>query len=105
MSSVSGNLFDLFSLSLNVGYTESVTLQGLLNGSVVDSWTGTIVNNYAYTDVGLNWTGIDQVNFSEGANLFVTNIDTSHSVPEPATMLLLSLGLAGLAGAKRKLKK
>jgi hypothetical protein len=107
-SSTAGQLFDIGSLSLNAGSTETVTLQGLLNGSVVDSWAGTITNQFSYTGVTLNWTGIDQLNFSGGANLFVTNIDTltTAPVPEPETyaMLMAGLGLMGVAARRRKAK-
>jgi PEP-CTERM motif len=36
---------------------------------------------------------------------FIDNGDVSTSIPEPTTMLLLGLGLMGLAGVRRKFKK
>jgi hypothetical protein len=102
--STPGETFDMGSVSLNVNFTEDVTIEGLFNGEVVHSWTGTIVHQADYTDVLLNWANIDELRFSQGiANLFVTNIDTGlTSVPEPASMALLGLGMTGLAFARRR---
>jgi hypothetical protein len=102
-SAAAGQTFGIGSLSLDVGNTESVTIEGLLSGNVVDSWTGTIANQSAYTNVVLNWTGIDTLDLSGGYNLFVTNINTSSSnVPEPASLALVALGLLAAAVARRK---
>jgi hypothetical protein len=89
-------LFDFTSVSLDAGLTESVTIDGLKNGQVVDSWTGRIVNQAAYTNVALNWSNVDEVTFSQGSNLFITNVDAQH-VPEPASLALFGIGLVGLA--------
>lgn len=89
-----GELFDFYSVSLNVGYSEDVTLKGFKNGVETNSWTGHILNQFAYTDITLNWLGVDKVTFSNGANLFVTNLNTS-SVPLPAAIWLFGSAMAG----------
>jgi len=98
-----GETFNIGTVDLNAGGTEEVTIQGLFNGAVVNSWTGTIVNQGDFTKVVLNWSNIDELQFSQGANLFVTNIDTElTSVPEPASAALLGLGIAGMALMRRR---
>ena len=70
--------------------TENFELDALL-------WdAGNLVGGYAF-----NWNGSDFI-----LTQFITDpTGYNRSVPEPATMLLLGLGLMGLAGARRKFKK
>jgi hypothetical protein len=103
-SATPGGLFDFDSVLLDAGHTENVTIDGLVKGTVVDSWTGQIVNQATYTNVTLNWSNVDEVTFSQGANLFVTNIDAQH-VPEPASLALFGAGLLGLAMIGKKNKR
>jgi len=103
-SAIAGGLFDFTSVSLDAGFTESVTIDGLVKGKVVDVWTGQIVNKATYTNVALNWANVDEVTFSQGANLFVTNVDAQH-VPEPASLALFGIGLMGLAMLRKKMSK
>ena len=105
VSSTGGQTFDINSLSLDAGHDLNVTIQGLLAGNVIYSWTGIIPNQYAYTDVGLNWVGIDTLSLSGGANLFVTNIDVPSNVPEPESLSLLALGLLAVVATRRKAKQ
>jgi hypothetical protein len=56
----------------------------------------TPITSVAFTEQGY---GIDITQF------ILDTANSTTSVPEPASMLLLGLGLMGLAGVKRKLKK
>lgn len=104
-SATAGQTFGINSVSLNTGDTVSVTIDGLLMGNLMHSWTGDIVNQTDYTNVMLNWNNIDTLNFSDGVltPFFVTNIDVqSSNVPEPGSLALLGLGFAGLAAVRRR---
>lgn len=54
-------------------------------------------------DTGLAWTwGIEEVESSEdGEERFSLKVVEGHSVPEPYTLVLMTIGLAGFAGARR----
>ena len=66
---------------------------------------------YAFDLAKLGWNGIDTIELSgfwlgvNGAISHISIYGTHCSVPEPFTMLLLGLGLVGLAGVGRKFKK
>lgn len=56
----------------------------------------------------LNWSGIDLLTFAAGGlwedHFSMDNFTyTETAVPEPTTMLLLGLGLVGLAGVRKKI--
>ena len=81
-----------------------VNIEGYNNGTLIWSY------NEMLTSTWTNFSGhagaIDDLRLNFGANFLVDNLALTHSqpVPEPASMLLMCTGLAGLIGARRKKK-
>lgn len=63
---------------------------------------------FSAANSGEYWIGMEDLNLCNSDldyNDMVIKVSSVPSVPEPATMLLLGLGLAGLAGIRRKFRK
>ncbi len=88
--------------------TETVDVEGWDDGTLVYSTTITTHNNAAYWFT-FNYTDIDTVWFNQnggdGGHIDIDNItyseSTSSTVPEPATLMLIGAGFAGIALTRR----
>lgn len=106
MTSTTG-AFTFNSVSLYESNLVPVMLTGYLNGLLVKSYTATLIAG-AYSTVTVDWSGVDKIVFSNSAraNLLVTDITVNATnVPEPGSIALLGLGLAGFAAVRRQTKK
>ena len=121
VATVSDGVFDFNSAYLASAWNDnlSVTVQGFLGGSELYNVT---VNNLQYSQtlgatatlINFNFLGIDSLVFTSfggtdadandgggGAQFVMDNFTFNETVPEPATLALLSLGLFGIGAARR----
>ena len=86
-----------------------VHVGNLINGSITLSALDLLTDpnsGLPYGQSTIAWAGLEIGDGGSGSGTAnIESITVTSSVPEPATMLLLGLGLMGLAGVRKKFKK
>lgn len=86
---------------------QNLTFAGYKGGNQVYTSNTYAINTQQPLWIGLNWTGIDRlVIHNTGSQWAMDNFtfNQASSVPEPTTMALLGMGLAGLGAVRRRRK-
>ena len=85
------------SLTINIGNTMNGAGGSVLYFGIIDTENPFTKVTFGNTAAGTDYFGFD--------DLTVGSVEQVQGVPEPATILLFGLGLAGLAGLRRKFQK
>jgi len=112
----SGTAFTLNDAFFTAAWNDGLNVHVVGTGAATYT-TDFVVNTTSPTRVFFNWTGLTSVDIStsggtpaygyDGSHLALDNltVDETVAVPEPATLALMSLGLAGAGVFRRKAAK